>query len=38
MEIVQEILSPNKSYKAKIIKQDDGLLRVEIYEWIDELG
>ena len=38
MEVVKEILSQNQSYKAEIIKQDDGLFRVEMYEWIDEFG
>lgn len=38
MEIVKEILSQNQSYKAEIIKQEDGLFRVEIYVWIEEFG
>ena len=38
MEIVKEILSRNQTYKAEIIEQEDGSLRVEIFEWINEYG
>lgn len=36
MEVVKEIISPNKLYKAEIIKRADGLLKVEIFRWEDE--
>jgi hypothetical protein len=36
MEIIKEILSPSKLYKAEIMKRDDNLLQVDVYMWDEE--
>lgn len=33
MEVVKEIFSQNKHYKAEIIKRNDNLFQVYIYSW-----
>lgn len=36
MEVIKEIFSKNKHYKAKIIKRRDNSYQVFIYYWDDE--
>lgn len=36
MEVIKEIISQNKQYKAEIIKRTDGLFSVEIFRWHED--
>lgn len=37
-EVINEIFSPSKKYKAQIIKRRDGLFTTEVSYWMEELG
>ena len=36
MEVIKEITSKNKQYKAEIIKRTDGLFSIEIFRWYED--
>ncbi|GAA0075996.1 hypothetical protein UT300005_03740 [Clostridium sp. CTA-5] len=36
MEIIEEIITENKQYKAEIIKRTDGLFSIEILRWYED--
>lgn len=36
MEVVEEITSQSKQYKAEILKRTDGLFSVEIFRWHED--
>lgn len=36
MEVIKEITSQSKQYKAEIIKRNDGLFSVEISRWYED--
>lgn len=36
MKIISEIFSQNRKYKAEVVKREDGLYHVDIYEWDEE--
>lgn len=36
MEVVKEIISPNKQYKAEIVRRIDGLFSIEILRWYED--
>lgn len=35
-EIVKELFTPSKEYKAEIIKRNDGLFEYRVYHWTRE--
>lgn len=37
-QVVGEIYSPSKQYKAQIIKRKDGLYTTEVYRWMEDCG
>lgn len=36
MEVVKEIISQNKQYKAEIIRRIDGVFSIEIFIWHED--
>jgi hypothetical protein len=36
MQIVKEMYSPRKNYKAEISRRDDGMFQVTVHRWEDE--
>ncbi|KOA20034.1 hypothetical protein CLHOM_15990 [Clostridium homopropionicum DSM 5847] len=36
MEVIKEIFSPSRKYKAEVIKREDGLFHVDVCKWDEE--
>lgn len=37
-EVVEELFSPNRWWKAQICRRQDGTYRIELANWVDDEG
>ncbi len=37
-EVVEELFSPNRWWKAQICRRQDGTFRIEMANWVDDEG